>query len=450
MQSLIHLQLFLSSFLTIIFESFLKSFFSSNSFRKQNTGLLIISLFLASTNFALELKAKTNIAKTAYEPAKVGYKYSFPKDHFRHDQFAAEWWYYTGNLTGNVAGNLRTNSPNSESNNEKEFGYQLTFFRIGIAPKKAIDSKQDTNLYMAHFALSDIGTGNSIKDQKFYFFDQIHQPVLQMAGAREESSEKSKGESFIWHKNWSALIQQSGNKHILHAKQNGIAIDLELSTNQSPIIQGKPGEGISRKGSCESCASHYYSYPNLSTKGVLKINGKSYTVSGNSWMDHEFGSSQLQENQKGWDWFSLHFNDGSSLMLYQIRELNGKRSPFSNGTYVSKSGKQEYLTDKDFDLQISNYWTSPESKIQYPSEWRISSAKSKSPQTNLTKKISGFAYKDLRIIPKIQNQELRTNQSSRINYWEGAVKIIDEKSHKQIGEGYMELTGYGESLKGKF
>jgi predicted secreted hydrolase len=445
MQSLIHLQLLLSSFLTISFKNFSQRFFSSNSLRKQNTWLLLL-LVLASNNFTLHIKGEINSAESQYKAAKLGYKYSFPKDHFRHDQFATEWWYYTGNLKASASG--------SKSNNEKEFGYQLTFFRIGIEPEKALDSKQDINLYIAHFALSDIGARNSAKDQKFYFFDQIHQPILQMAGAGEKLSRKTSGESkeesFIWHKNWSALIQQSGNKHILQAKQNGIAIDLELSTNKPPIIQGKPGEGISRKGSCESCASHYYSYPQLLTKGIVKINDQSYSVSGNSWMDHEFGSSQLQENQKGWDWFSLQFNNGSSLMLYQIRELNGKRSPFSNGTYVAKSGKQQYLTEKDFDLKTLNYWISPESKIKYPSEWKISLTQSKKTLNKLSKKSSELVCTDLRIIPKIKNQELRTNQSTGVSYWEGAVTIIDEKSHKQIGEGYMELTGYGESLKGKF
>jgi predicted secreted hydrolase len=35
-------------------------------------------------------------------------------------------------------------------------------------------------------------------------------------------------------------------------------------------------------------------------------------------------------------------------------------------------------------------------------------------------------------------------------YWEGAVKIIDSVTGQAIGEGYVELTGYAESMQGTF
>ena len=43
----------------------------------------------------------------------------FPADHGPHPEFRTEWWYYTGNLT---------------TTDGRRFGFQLTFFRRGLAP----------------------------------------------------------------------------------------------------------------------------------------------------------------------------------------------------------------------------------------------------------------------------------------------------------------------------
>ena len=44
------------------------------------------------------------------------YAWSFPRDHWAHDGYRTEWWYFTGHLEGA----------------KRTFGYQFTFFRIGI------------------------------------------------------------------------------------------------------------------------------------------------------------------------------------------------------------------------------------------------------------------------------------------------------------------------------
>ena len=50
--------------------------------------------------------------------------------------------------------------------------------------------------------------------------------------------------------------------------------------------------------------------------------------------------------------------------------------------------------------------------------------------------------------PFVADQEL-TGKVGGVGYWEGASRVLDENK-KEIGRAYMELTGYGESLKGKF
>ena len=59
---------------------------------------------------------------------------------------------------------------------------------------------------------------------------------------------------------------------------------------------------------------------------------------GLAWMDHEFGSSKLREDQQGWDWFSIQFDNDSELMLYQIRQRDGKPDPASSGSLIASDG----------------------------------------------------------------------------------------------------------------
>ena len=67
----------------------------------------------------------------------------FPRDHASHPEFKLEWWYYTGNL---------------ETATGRRFGYQVTFFRVGVDPAPENPSAWAVrDLFMAHLAVSDPG-----------------------------------------------------------------------------------------------------------------------------------------------------------------------------------------------------------------------------------------------------------------------------------------------------
>ena len=362
------------------------------------TFYLIIVLLGSNTVYSISKKENIKskqITQTEFLIAKPNYQFSFPKDHFSHANYALEWWYYTGNLR-------------SKQGN-KEFGYELTFFKVSFKPLAK-------PIYIAHFALSDL------KNNEFKHFSKINRDFLQMAGIEAKKN-------LIWNKTWSVKLEDNGKNHILKAQDKDTEINLNLQTSQAPVIHGVPGENISRKGNCASCASHYYSLTNLKTKGQITINSQIYEVTGKSWMDHEFGSNQLQNNQVGWDWFSLQFNDGSALMLYRLREKNNKISSFSNGTYISREGKVKHLNQKDFFLKPKKNanWQSKKSKAIYPLIWEIII-----PDLGLA----------LKVRPKMINQEV----VEQVNYWEGAVSVTDRLNGKKIGQGYLELTGYDGNL----
>ena len=87
----------------------------------------------------------------------------------------------------------------------------------------------------------------------------------------------------------------------------------------------------------EKVASHYYSITRLKTEGKIFRKNKEIPVQGLSWMDHEFGSSQLRDDQVGWDWFSIQLENRLELMFYQIRHRDGKVDPYSERNhYLSR------------------------------------------------------------------------------------------------------------------
>ena len=58
-------------------------------------------------------------AEERFQPALPGRAFVFPEDHRAHPNYKTEWWYYNGQLA------------DAEG---RRYGYQLTFFRVGIRP----------------------------------------------------------------------------------------------------------------------------------------------------------------------------------------------------------------------------------------------------------------------------------------------------------------------------
>jgi predicted secreted hydrolase len=232
----------------------------------------------------------------------------------------------------------------------------------------------------------------------------------------------------VWIDRWTVESPVHSARHSLNAADGDLAIALDLSPDKGPVIHGTGG--ISRKGTLEDQASHYYSFTRLTTSGKLTIGKESFDVAGTSWMDHEFGSADLGHDLVGWDWFSVQLADRSELMLYRLRRADGSADPVSSGTLIDHEGKSRHLTTGDFTLEPTSFWTSASSKARYPQQWRLAIP---SQQLSL----------DLR--PLMAEQELATTRSTQVTYWEGAIEATGTAHEKPIhGQGYMELTGYAE------
>ena len=116
-----------------------------------------------------------------------------------------------------------------------------------------------------------------------------------------------------------------------------IALDLLLESPRAPVIHGN--NGVSQKAEGSGRASHYYSLTRMETKGSIEVDGRKHLLTGATWFDHEWATNQLAANQTGWDWFSLQLEDGSDLMLFQIRTKEGGRDPYSSATFSASSSR---------------------------------------------------------------------------------------------------------------
>jgi predicted secreted hydrolase len=205
--------------------------------------------------------------------------FEFPRDDGPHNDFQTEWWYFTGNLS---------------AANGRIFGYQLTFFRRALEPEAERVTRESnwaaSQIYLGHFTLSDVSAG------QFHYFERLERGSAGLAGAVGETGFQ------VWLGDWK--VNQTGERRFqLEAAQDGIQLKLDLDDLKGPILQGD--QGYSQKGSDAGNASYYSSRTRLVSRGTVSVDGQVLSITGTSWMDHEFSTSALAPDQVGWDWFAL-------------------------------------------------------------------------------------------------------------------------------------------------
>jgi predicted secreted hydrolase len=328
-------------------------------------------------------------------------EFRFPEDHGPHPEFRSEWWYWTGNL---------------ETADGRAFGYQLTMFRQALAPTQPERASQwgARHVYMAHFALSDIGA------QRFHAFERFSREALGLAGVQASPFR-------VWLRDWEVKATEGGvfPMRLSARGEDGATLELVLEEGKPPVLQGD--RGLSQKGPQAGNASYYYSLTRMPSRGTVTVDGRTYEVTGTSWVDREWSTGPLGREQVGWDWFALQLSDGSELMYYQLRDRDGTVNPFSAGTFVPAQGVPVRLPRDEVRLEVLDTWKSPRGGTAYPARWRLSV-----PTLRLA----------LDITPAQADQELPVS----LRYWEGAVRVQGTRAGQPLsGRGYVELTGYGDA-----
>lgn len=354
---------------------------------------------------------------------------NFPRDHGAHRCYQTEWWYYTGHLVEETLTGVEGTEDREKSRESvifskpSDFGFQFTIFRRG-------DDDGANDKFMAHGALSKLSTNGKrdVSSREFSFSQVLGQEGLGLAGASNHRLE-------VWVQDWKA--EQFGGKHIIEYElKDGAKVRLIAEEVQAPVLNGEDGK--SRKADCERCFSYYYSLPQLKISGEIIKEDIIRRVSGVGWMDHEFMTGAMEPGTIGWDWFSLYWPDGSSLMAFQLRRA-GKKS-YLAGTHIAANGVVTKLSGEEISLTPLEQWKSRRG-VKYPIKWQLGISK-------LGLNLEVNAIINGQVLEPEQVQTIESLAGSKTNsqlsqsklpseYWEGA---IEDQKHSI--KGYLEMTGY--------
>lgn len=344
-----------------------------------------------------------------FADVRPGRTFSFPQDHGAHPAHRIEWWYVTANL---------------QDEQGRDWGVQWTLFRNALQPTAELSGWSNATVWMGHAGL----TGP---------FGHRHAETLARGGIGQAGVNAAPFKA--WIDNWQlsgqfcdphcaaidtpkpsaasappVTLAQAAPKTALQLSARGpdFAYQLQLSSDQALVLQGD--QGFSQK-SGQGQASYYYSQPFLQARGSLELDGNTYQVTGQAWLDREWSSQPLAADQQGWDWFSLHLAGGEKVMLFQLRHADGRH--YRAGSWISASGVTQALSGEDFRLTPLAHSTLAGRRL--PTRWALS--------------IPGKQL-ELRSEPLQENAWMDT----RFPYWEGPIRL----SGSQSGVGYLEMTGY--------
>jgi predicted secreted hydrolase len=346
---------------------------------------------------ACVLASSMSGARTAEFPVvSRGQRLAFPRDHGSHPDFRNEWWYVTGVV----------NEPGG-----RDIGLQVTFFRNrpGVA-EEGTSRFAPRQLVFAHAAIADPAFGRLRHDQR------AERAVFDVAGADVATTR-------AWLRDWSLSLD--GDVYTARIAAREFAIDARFRSVAPLLLQGD--QGYSRKGPQPEHASYYYSRPQLEVSATLIVEGRRREVTGRAWLDHEWSSAYMAAGAVGWDWIGINLDDGGALMAFRMRDAAGG-AVWAGGSRRDVGGESTIFDAHAVRFTPRRTWMSPRTSIRYPVQLDVTAG--------------GIDYS---VVPMMDDQELDSLASTGTVYWEGAVRLL--RDGRQVGRGYLELTGYGGTLR---
>lgn len=316
-----------------------------------------------------------------------GRSLEFPRDHGPHPDYRIEWWYLTANL---------------KDASGAQWGAQWTLFRQAMAPGAQRDGWANQQIWMGHAAITSATMHR--------YAERFARGGVGQAGAEATPFR-------AWIDSWEMRGLDGFNAQnvaplAVSASGSDFSYALNLSADRPLVLQGDGG--YSRKSE-RGQASYYFSQPYFAAAGTIVLGDKQVAVTGRAWMDREWSSQPLASDQTGWDWFSLHLDSGEKVMLFRLRQKDGRN--YFAGNWIDGGGHSVPLASTAITMTPTSSTDIDGRKL--PTTWSVAI-----PERGL----------------KIDSVPLNAKSwmGTRFAYWEGPISF--KGSH--TGIGYLEMTGY--------
>lgn len=351
------------------------------------SAIALLALACADTDRTVPVPAPPALSPT---PAPLAL--SFPQDEGTHED-RLEWWYYSGHLQDEAG---------------DEYGFHFVVFQ-SLDPLSSGNSENGQGPgYAAQFGFTNVGTGGHIQDARF---------------SSGEQPQSGPGLSGLRVADWS--LSANPDLHAFDAGTDGVKLSLSMTPTKPPALHND----IGWLAGPTIGWTYYYSRPRMDAEGTLELDGQRLTVSGDVWMDHQWGEFFVLGNPAGWQWFGIQLDDGTELMVTQTRNVEGEVDALY-GSFINADGSLKSIGPNSgkIDLTTEGSWKSPHTGAEYPSGWVI-----RLPEQELR----------IEINPVVADQEIISTRPDSAIYWEGQVTISGTRAGNPVtGDGFVELTGY--------
>ncbi|PNQ65623.1 lipocalin-like domain-containing protein [Vibrio sagamiensis] len=333
------------------------------------------------TNFH---QGQENKQKVIFDPVTPDHSASLPRDFGIHPSYQHEWWNYYATTKGN---------------NGQNYFIQWVFFRIAVDERNG-RGWQNPQLYLSYIVISN---GTQVwKEQR------IARGGIGQAGMTSPPFQ-------LWLDNWKwRSVSANPFPGTLEVSTDLFSVHLKTSTSGPFLANGDKGFKIKHK--LQSIASFNFSAPFLSIEGTLNLDGQAIEIEGNAWVNKEWGSDLVGNDQQGWDWFAFHLEDDRMLTVSRYR-YHGQTS-YLSGMLATRAGKSISLDEQELIITpIKNTQLTDQHLV--PLHWNI-----RVPKYNIN--LTVRAIKTEMWLPFL------------IPYWEGPITTTGS----QRAYGFMQLMGY--------
>ena len=334
--------------------------------------VLLLLLFLAPCMATAQGFAGLGQESEGFALPEAGRAFDFPADHGPHDDYRIEWWYLTAVLDGEDG---------------RTYGLQWTLFRSALTPA-------GPQVWMGHFGLTT--------PDAHFSGERFARGSVGQAGVVAAPFE-------AWIDDWE-LSGATFDALTLRAATDEAGYALDLTAEGPIVLHGDAGYSVK---SATGQASYYYSQPFFSASGTLTLPEGEVAVTGRAWLDREWSSQPLEGDQEGWDWFSLHLDDGHRLMAFSLRGGAG----FHYASWIAPDGTTTPYYGETLELEPLR--NAEVAGREVPVEWRLR-----------------LPAEGVDLTVEAVNDE--SWQGTLFPYWEGPVTATG--SH--VAKGYLEMTGY--------